>query len=393
MKRTSPGLEQLIDHHLNLVRGRRVGLITNASGVLPDLTDAQTALQSAGVRIVALFSPEHGLYGVEADGAAVASGRGPGGVPIHSMYGPTRKPTPEMLADLDVLLFDIQDVGARFYTYVWTMSLALEAAAEAGLPFVVLDRPNPTGGEVIEGPMPEAAFASFLSRYPLPIRHGLTMGEIARWLDGTQRLGADLSVIPMQGWRREMFFEDTGLPWVLPSPAMPWPATALVYPGTCLVEGSNLSEGRGTALPFHLVGAPWIDGRRLAETLKRLDLAGVRFRPALFCPTAHKWAEQRCGGVQLHVTDRRTFRPVTVGLHLLAAARNLYPNEFAWRDESEEGQRPHIDLLTGTDKVRLALDRGASVADLVASWDDALEQFARACARYRFNSATGSVPH
>jgi len=377
MKKTSIGIEQLIDRHMNLVRGRRVGLLTNASAVLSDLTGTQTALQSAGVRIVALFSPEHGLYGVEADGAAVAPGCGPGGLPIHSLYGPTRRPTPEMLADLDVLLFDIQDVGARFYTYIWTMSLALESAAEAGLPFIVLDRPNPIGGEVIEGPMLEPAFASFLGRYPLPIRHGLTMGEIARWLDSTLNLGADLTVIPMQGWRREMFFDDTGLPWAPPSPAMPWPATALVYPGACLIEGTNLSEGRGTALPFHLVGAPWIDDHKMAETLNRLDLDGIRFRPATFCPTAHKWSGQRCGGVQLHVTDRITFRPVTVGLHLLATVQTLYPDKFTWRDQSEEGARPHIDLLAGTDKVRLALDRGVSVSDIVASWADELLQFAQ----------------
>ena len=378
MKRVSPGLEQLINHHLSLVRGRRVGLITNASGVLPDLTDARTALQSAGVCIVALFCPEHGLYSVEADGTAVASGRGPGGLPVYSLYGQTRGPTPEMLAGLDVLFFDIQDVGARFYTYVWTMSLALEAAGQAGLPFIVLDRPNPIGGEVIEGPVLEPAYSSFLGRHPLPIRHGLTVGEIARWLDGTLNLGVDLTIVPMEGWRRGMFFDDTGLPWVPPSPAIPWPATALVYPGTCLVEGTNLSEGRGTALPFHLVGAPWVDGRRLAKALNRLDLFGVRFRPVLFQPAAHKWAQQRCGGVQLHVTDQRAFRPVTVGLHLLATVQALYPDKFAWRDKSEEGERPHIDLLTGADRVRQALDGGVSVASLIASWADELDQFAQA---------------
>jgi len=383
VKQVSPGLAQLLGHRLNLVQGRRVGLITNASGALPDLTDARTALQAAGIHITTLFSPEHGLYAVEPDGAAVTSGRGPDGLPVYSLYGETRRPTPEMLAGLDVLLFDIQDVGARFYTYIWTMSLALETAAEAGLPFIVLDRPNPIGGEVIEGPTLEPAYASFLGRHPLPIRHGLTVGEMARWLDGTLNLGADLTVIPMKGWRREMFFADTGLPWVPPSPAMPWPATALVYPGACLVEGANLSEGRGTALPFHLVGAPWIDGRRLARALNQLDLPGVRFRPVIFQPAAHKWARQRCGGVQLHVTSRRAFRPVTAGLHLLATVQALYPDEFAWRGSSGEGSRPHIDLLTGADKVRRALDTGVSMADLVASWADELDQFAQACRLYR----------
>jgi uncharacterized protein YbbC (DUF1343 family) len=379
----SPGLEQLLLHHLAQVQGRRVGLITNASSVLPDLTDTQTALHAIGVCLVALFSPEHGLYGVEPDGAAVTSGRGPEGLPVYSLYGETCRPTPEMLASLDVLLFDIQDVGARFYTYIWTMSLALEAAAEAGLAFIVLDRPNPLGGQASEGPVLEPEYASFVGRHPIPIRYGLTIGELAGWLNGELNLGADLTVVPMQGWRREMFFEDTGLPWVPPSPAMPWPASALVYPGTCLIEGTNLSEGRGTALPFHLVGAPWIDGRRLADALNRLELAGVRFRPAVFQPAAHKWAGQRCGGVQLHATDRRAFRPVTAGLHVLATVRALYPDRFAWRQGSEEGERPHIDLLSGTDRVRLGLDHGASVADLVASWAAELDQFARNCRPYR----------
>ena len=394
MERVSPGLEQLLDHHLNLVKGRRVGLITNASGILPDLTDARTALQAAGAHVVALFSPEHGLHAAAPDGTTVPSEREANGLPIYSLYGATRRPTPEMLAGLDVLLFDIQDIGARFYTYTWTMSLALEAAAEVGLSFIVLDRPNPIGGEIVEGPVLEPAYASFLGRYPLPIRHGLTIGEIARWLDGTLNLEADLTVIPMKNWRREMFFDDTGLPWVPPSPAMPWPATALVYPGTCLIEGTNLSEGRGTALPFHLVGAPWIVGRRLAGVLNRLDLPGIHFRPVVFQPAAQKWAAQRCSGVQLHVTGRRAFRPVAVGLHLLATVQALYPDEFAWRRSSEEGERPHIDLLTGTDKVRRALDGGVSVADLVASWADELDQFARVCRPYilRHGSTASSLP-
>ena len=379
-----PGIEILLGQRLDLVAGRRVGLISNASGATRDLVSAVEALrQASDVQLVALFGPEHGFHAAAADGAAVGSTiDSRTGLPVHSLYAEVRKPTPEMLAALDVLVFDLQSVRVRFYTYITTLLYAMQAAAEHGLVFVVCDRPNPIGGVVLEGPVLERGFESFVGPGPLPISHGMTVGELARLYNEAWGVSCDLTVVPCAGCRREMWFDDTGLPWVPPSPAMPWPETTLVYPGTCLIEGTNLSEGRGTALPFHQIGAPWIDGWRLATTLNLLDLPGVRFRPVVFRPTADKWVGQRCGGVQLHVTDRGTFRSVTVGLHLLATVQSLYPHKFAYRESSVEGRRRHIDLLTGTDRVRRALDDGVSVDDLVASWVHELDQFAQASRSY-----------
>lgn len=398
-----PGIDVLLSRrfvgrqHLDLLAGRRVGLIGNASAVTHDLTSDVDALRrTPDVQLAALFGPEHGFYAVAADGAAVGSTvDSHTRLPVHSLYGEECKPTAETLTGIDVLVFDIQSVGVRFYTYVTTLLYVMQAAAEYGVPLVVCDRPNPIGGEVVEGPILERGFESFVGPGQLPIRHGMTVGELARLYNKAWEIGADaahpcdLTVVPCAGWKRAMWFDDTGLPWVPPSPAMPWPATAIVYPGTCLIEGTNLSEGRGTALPFHLVGAPWIDGWRLAKALNQLDLPGVRFRSATFWPATHKWAGRRCGGVQLHVNDRQAFRPVTVGLHLIATVKALYPNEFAWRkdgeragDEGAKNDRLHIDLLAGTDKVRRALDDGVRVADLIASWKDELDQFVQMCRPY-----------
>jgi uncharacterized protein YbbC (DUF1343 family) len=379
-----PGIDVLLNRRLDLIAGRRVGLVSNASGITHDLVSNVDALRRApGVQLAALFGPEHGFYGFVADGAAVDSEVDHGtDLPVHSLYGHVREPTAKMLSGLDVLIFDIQPVGVRFYTYITTLLYVMRAAAKRGLRLIVCDRPNPIGGEIVEGPLLEPGFESFIGPGPLPIRHGLTVGELATLYNEAWGVGCDLTVVNCAGWRRTMWFDDTGLAWVPPSPAMPWPATTIVYPGTCLIEGTNLSEGRGTALPFHLLGAPWIDGRRLAEALNRLDLPGVRFRPASFQPAADKWAGQRCGGVQLHVTDRRSFRPVAAGLHLIATMRDLYPERFAWREGSTEGASPHVDLLAGTDKIRRALDGGADVADLVASWADELAQFARESRRF-----------
>ena len=381
------GIERLLGERVELIRGRRVGLISNASGISHDLTTNVEVLQrTPGVQLVALFGPEHGLNGAAADGAAVQSGRdGRTGVPVFSLYGEVRKPTTEMLAGIDVLIYDMQCVGARFYTYITTLLYAMQAAAEHALPFIVCDRPNPLGGEIIEGPVLERGFESFVGPGPLPIRYGLTLGELATLYNEAWGVGCQLSVVSCAGWQRSMWFGDTGLPWVPPSPAMPWPETAIVYPGTCLVEGTNLSEGRGTALPFHQVGAPWMDGKRLASRLNKLALRGVRFRPVVFQPVAGKWSGQRCEGVQLHVTDRRAFRAVTAGLHLVSAAKALYPEQFAYRPGAENGGRLHIDLLMGTAQGREALDAGVDVDVLIESWSDdlrAFSQMARMCRLY-----------
>ena len=277
-------------------------------------------------------------------------------------------------------MVDLQDVGARYYTFVWTMALAMRAAAPSGLPVIVLDRPNPLGGERLEGNLPDPRFASFVGLYPLPTRHGMTIGELASYLNDTHGLGCDLTVVPMLGWRRAMRWEDTGLPWVAPSPNMPTPDTARVYPGGCLVEGTNLSEGRGTTRPFEWVGAPFLDGERLERALTRRRLPGARFRAIGFEPAFHKWKGERCGGVQVHVTDPDRFRPVATYLAIIAEARRQSPRRFRWRKPPYEFERRKlpIDLLGGGPSMRVAIERGAPLARLEASWSRDLARFIRA---------------
>ena len=386
MPRVESGLEALVRRRAARLRGRRVALLAHQASVDSRLTHAATLLADLPrVRLVRLFAPEHGLWGAAQDHAPVRAARDPAaGLPVVSLYGARRAPTRAMLRGLDALVVDLQDVGARYYTFAWTLALALRACARAGVPVVVCDRPNPLGGVRVEGNLPDPAFASFVGLYPLPARHGLTLGELARYLNGAHALGCDLTVVPMRGWRRAMLWEDTGLPWVAPSPNMPTPDTARVYPGGCLVEGTNLSEGRGTTRPFEWIGAPWLDAHRYAAALEAERLPGVRFRPARFRPTFHKWAGRLCGGVQLHVTDRERFRPFLTGVALLAVARRLAPRRFAWRRppyEYERRRRP-IDILCGTDTVRRALELGVPLRALAATWRHDLGRWTRARAPY-----------
>jgi len=363
------GLDRLIQDRLSLVRDRRVGLITHPAAVLPDFTSALDALRAAGAPVTGLFGMEHGLAGAAADGAAVADDLdAQTRIPVHSLYGATREPSAAMLAGVDVLVFDVQDVGVRFYTFISTLYYALRSAGKHGVPVIVLDRPNPINGLAVEGPLLEPGLESFVGIAPMPIRHGLTVGELARFFNTEFGFGVDLTVIPMAGWRRELWFDETGLPWVSTSPGMPHLSTATVYPGTCLIEGTNLSEGRGTALPFEMIGAPWLDGRRLAAVLNQLDLDGVRFRPAEFIPSASKHAGQPCGGVQVHVTNRNHLDPVTMGLRVIAACRAVAPGEFAFLPSSWEGHPPHLDLLMGNARIREGLAAGVPVDELTAEW-------------------------
>jgi uncharacterized protein YbbC (DUF1343 family) len=373
------GLDVLCRERLALLRGRRVGVLCHPASVAGDLTHAVDRLIEAGVRPARLFGPEHGVRGEAQDMIGVSDDQDSRtGIPVSSLYGSTFEslaPRPEHLAEIDVLVVDLQDVGSRYYTYVWTMVLSMEAAFAAGVAVVILDRPNPLGGLAIEGGSVGERFRSFVGLCPVPVRHGLTIAEIARlraagmtWSgDGrfARPLDGDLTVIPMRGWRRAMTFAQTGLPWVMPSPNMPTPDTALVYPGQCLFEATNLSEGRGTTRPFELVGAPFVDGYAWAAAAAS---AGVRLRPLSFRPTFHKFAGRSCGGVQLHVTDPAAFRPYATGVALIAAARRLSPGDFRWRTEPYEfvADPPAIDLLTGDDRVRRAIDGGASVADVLA---------------------------
>jgi uncharacterized protein YbbC (DUF1343 family) len=378
------GLDVLARRLPRLLRGQRVGLLCHQASVTRNLQPASAVLRRLpGVRLDRLLAPEHGLSGAAQDHARVRPERDPAtGLPVWSLYGPTREslvPSPPALGGLDALVVDLQDVGARYYTFVWTMALALGAAARAGVRVVVLDRPNPLGGLGLEGNLPHPGWTSFVGLHPVPIRHGMTIAELAAYLNETRALGADLTLVPMAGWRRAMAWEDTGLPWVPPSPNMPTPDTARVYPGGCLVEGTNLSEGRGTTRPFELVGAPFLDGPRLARALGARALPGVAFRAAAFEPTFHKWAGRRCGGVQVHVTAPGRFRPVLTYLALIAEARRQAPRGFAWRRPPYEFERRRLpfDLLAGGPAVRLAIERGVTVARLERSWRPALARFAR----------------
>jgi uncharacterized protein YbbC (DUF1343 family) len=376
------GLARLADQGLPGLKGRRVGLICNPTSIDAELGHAVELLRPK-LNITALFGPEHGVRGDAQDMISVDDARDPvSGLPVHSLYGHTEAsltPTPAMLDDVDVLIFDVQDVGSRYYTFVWTMVLAMRACAKAGKQLVVLDRPNPIGG-AIEGPAIEAGFESFVGLVSCANRHGMTAGEIARWRHAEEKLDLELAVITLQGWTRDSWFEHTGLPWVLPSPNMPTVDTALVYPGMCLFEGTELSEGRGTTRPFELVGAPHLDGHRLAAALDTMKLPGVRFRPVVFTPQFQKHAKTACGGVQLHVTDPRAFRPYRTGVAVLKAAHDQDPGTFRWREKAYEfvDQIPAIDLLAGTAKLREGIEAGASLDELAARWPRDEGEFADA---------------
>jgi uncharacterized protein YbbC (DUF1343 family) len=331
--RVQSGLDVLVHHRLGVLRGKRFGVLAHQASVDARLDHVVELLGSVrGARLTALFAPEHGLWGAAQDLVHIAAERDPrSGLRVVSLYGERREPTPAMLRGLDLLVIDLQDVGARYYTYQWTTALAMRACARAGVHVLILDRPNPLGGEVVEGNIPDPAFASFVGLYPLPARPGLTLGEIARYLQRTHGLGGTVDVVGMRGWRRAMLWEDTGLPWVAPSPNMPTLDTARVYPGGCLIEGTNLSEGRGTTRPFEWVGAPYLDAHAYAEALTAERLPGVVFRPARFRPTFQKWAGRVCEGVHIHVTDRTRFRPFLTGLAVIAVARRQARRAFRWR--------------------------------------------------------------
>jgi len=361
------GLDVLAGESFARLRGRKVGVLAHPASVDRALRHLLYLANEAGVEILSLFGPEHGVLGDAQDMEHVLEGEHAvdrlTGARLHSLYGSSEaslRPTPAMLEGLEVLVVDLQDVGARYYTFAATMVYAMEAAAQAGVEIMVLDRPNPLGGELIEGPPVDPAFTSFVGAYDLPIRHGLTMGEYARLMRARLSLDLELSVIPMRGYRREMDFEATGVPWVMPSPNMPTVDTAWIYPGMCLFEGTTMSEGRGTTRPFELLGAPWLDGVAWAQRASRHGLPGVILRPCYFTPTFQKHARTRCGAVQIHVTDRALVRSVRLAVVLLSAAIALEPEYFGWRAEAYEfvKDRLAIDLLFGSAGPRLALEGG-----------------------------------
>lgn len=362
------GIDSLLATSLPALQGLRVGLVTNdvatTAGLPRPLTPVRRALQAAGVQLCVLFAPEHGVGASASDGAVILDDRDAlTGLPIYSLYGETYRPTPAMLADLDLLLFDIPDIGARFYTYIWTLSYVMEACAAVGLPLWVLDRPNPLGGDLTqtEGPdLDEAALASFVGRWSMPIRHSLTIGELARLWNGERRLGVDLTVVPLENWRRSQRWPDLALPFLPASPAMPTYETALLYPGSCLFEGTNLSEGRGTTMPFRSIGAPWLNAYTVADQFNQQQFPGVVARAMQFIPAANKYTDQLCHGIMLHVVDEQSFRPVATGLLLLAIILRQHPQAFQWLPYPTADSGPgfgHFDRLIGQTTLRAELQR------------------------------------
>lgn len=395
------GLEVFLESRLDLVRGKKVGLVTNPTGVDSRLqSDIDLLRQSGEVELVALYGPEHGVRGNAQAGEYIPfyfddKYR----IPVFSLYGQSFKPDPGMLRnideymrsfdtdakglgkipegtmikDVDALIYDIQDVGTRVYTYAATMAYAMQAAAQSGIAFIVLDRPNPINGLAMEGPVLEyPEFSSFIGLYPIPERHGMTVGELALMInDLFLEKKVDLTIVPMQGWRREMWFDETGLPWVIPSPNMPSLDTATVYPGQVCLEGTNVSEGRGTTKPFEMFGAPWVDGFALVRKLNGLGLPGVSFREAWFTPSFSKFVGELCGGAQVHVTNRNSYRPFETALHVVKTIREMYPERF-------EFHAGYFDKVMGTAKVREALEKGLEVAEIVKAYESGLKAFAEA---------------
>ena len=372
------GSDLLLESHD--LDGRRVGIVCNPASVDAELRHIVDRLAAhPAVRLAAIFGPQHGFRS-DVQENMIESGHSRDDVrrvPIYSLYSETRAPTAEMLRDLDVLVIDLQDVGTRIYTYIYTMANCLIAARAHGVKVIVCDRPNPIGGIGVEGPVLVHGFESFVGQYPIPMRHGMSIGEVARLFNDHFAIGADLAVQPMAGWRRDMYSDATGVPWVLPSPNIPTVDSAVVYPGTVLFEGTNVSEGRGTTRPFEIVGAPWAGSEDFAAAMNRLDLPGVRFRPVVFEPTFHKHAGISCGGCQIHVRDRAQFLPVETGVALTCAFRAASPERFGWRDPPYEYEQEKLpfDILAGSSELREQIERGIPARTIARSWEDAVQSF------------------
>ena len=380
----SPGIDRLLTVDRGLIAGRRIGLVCNPASVDAGFQhSADRLFDDPDVTLTALFGPQHGFRSDLQDNMIET----PHGrdcrrqVPIFSLYSDTREPTADMLRGLDALVIDLQDVGTRVYTFVYTMANCMRAAARHGLPVIVCDRPNPIGGDAVEGARLQLPWTSFVGQFPIPMRHGMTIGELARLFNEAFEIGAVLEVVPLEGWRRSMYHDETGLPWIIPSPNLPTLESAVVYPGAVLFEGTQLSEGRGTTRPFEIIGAPWIDGERLARAMNERGLPGVHFRPVFFEPTFQKHSRQSCGGCQIHVVERRRFSPLRAAVELIDECRRASPDRFAWREppyEYEHDKEP-IDILYGSDLLRRTLDEDedGDVRALVESWRSEEEDFRR----------------
>ncbi len=388
MSRTILGVERLLTDKIDVIRGERIGLVCNQASVLPDtLVHAADAFRDHdGVNLTTLFGPQHGIRGDVQDNMIETehSVDPRTGLPVYSLYSETREPTEEMVRDIDTFVIDLQDVGCRIYTFVYTMANCMRAAKQFGKKVVVCDRPNPINGNAIEGNITEHDFKSFVGQFELPTRHGMTIGELAMMFNEHFGIGCELEVVEMQNWTRSMWGDETGLPWILPSPNIPTVDTCVVFPATVHVEGTELSEGRGTTKPFELNGAPFIDPYDWVDALDAFKFEGVRFRHVFFRPTFQKCAEQTCGGVQIHVTDREAFTPVIVGIAMIKTAYDLYTEHFEWKRDPYEyvfDQNP-FDVVCGTDKIRKAIEEGVALNELELSWSGGLRDFEQARQRY-----------
>lgn len=364
------GADRLQDSAEAYLGGKRIGLLTNPTGVTTHFRSTiDVCAGIPSVQLTALFACEHGIRGERQAGVYFEDESDPGlGITVFSLYGKHRAPTAEMLDSLDAVVFDIQDLGVRFYTYLTTLVYTMQACAKAGKELIVLDRPNPLGGRTVEGGVLRDGYQSMVGVWQVPFRTGMTIGEFAKLANDQSEPKCRLTVVPLEGWTRDMEFPETGQPWIMPSPNMPTMDTVRVYSGTCLFEGTNLSEGRGTTKPFEMIGAPWLDGKATAEAMNRHGLPGVVFHPVYFTPMFSKHKGELCGGVQVYVTDRAEYRAVRTGLYLLKQVQDLHADHFEWLPPYKEGSKPFIDLLTGSDRVRLTLHE-TSAERIADDWD------------------------
>jgi len=374
------GIERLLTEEIDLLRGARVGLICNQASVDHSFRHAADLFHAhPDINLVALFGPQHGIRGdVQDNMVETAHGiDGTTGLPIHSLYSETREPTGDMLKDIDVLVFDLQDVGCRIYTFIYTLANCMRAAKRLGKKVIACDRPNPIGGTQVEGNVLDPHFASFVGQFPIPTRHGMTAAELGSLFNETFGIACDYQTMPMTGWSREYWYGDTDGPWVLPSPNMPTVDSATVFPGTVHLEGTQMSEGRGTTRPFEIIGAPYIRPAQFADKLNSLDLLGVYFRACVFVPTFQKHHGTACGGVQIHVTDRDAFQPVMTGIAIVKSAFDLYRDKFHWKEPPYEYvyDRNPFDVISGTSRLRELIEGGASLSEIKSSWEPELSEF------------------
>ncbi|MFH1728411.1 MAG: DUF1343 domain-containing protein [Pseudomonadota bacterium] len=368
------GLDIFFEDKINNYKSAKVGLVVNPTSVNSKFEHAINLFHnSKALELTTLFGPQHGIRGETQDNMVEWEGFDDlaTGLPVYSLYGKHRKPTKEMLKDCDVVVFDIQDIGAKFYTFIYTMSYVMQACAEFGKKFMVLDRPNPISADIVEGSLTYEDFTSFVGLHPILIRHGMTVGELAHHFNNEFHINCDLDVIKMQGYDRKMWFDETFLPWIIPSPNMPTLETATVYPGMCLIEGTNISEGRGTTRPFEFVGAPFIEPGKLLSLLNSFKLPGVFFRPVFFQPTFQKWYGKLCGGLQIHVTDRNSYKSVLTAVAIIKAIYELYPKQFKWKEPPYEYEYKKLpfDILAGSDKLRFMIEKGSDLKEIEEAWE------------------------